>query len=291
MDDGSWIDTRAQSSHMVDTLIDNLIYSYERFGLVVGGPKLTQLNMLKRHFHGMSIHDLTCDDILSFAAQRRKRVAASTLQYQIYYFKQAIAHSRIRTETDAIGMAISELKLKKIIMGSTRRDRRLEKGEYDRLIAAVSPRSPWIHAAIDIAIASSMRQGEIHALKWSMIDQDKGIITLWRKDKFSEGGKKKAKIPLLKGVREALLRHQNNFGKADTLLTVMRAQAISDAFAKLCKKAGIDDLHFHDLRHEGISRMFERGMTVAQVRLVSGHSSLDQLSRYVNLRAEDLSDM
>lgn len=291
MDDGSWIDTRAQPSHMIGEIIDNLIFSYERFGIEVPGPKLTPLNILKRHFHGVSIHDLTCDDILSFAAERRKIVVASTLQYQLYYFKQAISHSRIRTETDAIGMAISELKLKKIIMGSTRRDRRLETGEYEKLVAAILPQSRWLHAAIDIAIASSMRQGEIHALKWSMIDQDKGIITLWRKDKFSEGGKKKAKIPLLKGVREALVRHQNNFGKADILFKVKRAASISDAFAKLCKKAGIDDLHFHDLRHEGISRMFERGMTVAQVRLVSGHSSLDQLSRYVNLRAEDLSDM
>ena len=288
MDNGSWIDTRAQDSHIIDHIIDQLIYSYTRFGLEVCGPKLGQLNMLKRHFQGQSIHDLTADDILDFAADRRKEVAASTLQYQIYYFKQALTHSRIRTEVDAIDIAITELKKKKIIMGSEERDRRLEKGEYEVLMGAVGPqRSRYLAAAIDIAIESGMRQGEIHALKWSMIDFDKGLITLWRKNKHAEGGKKKAIIPLLKGVREALVRHQNVLGKADVLFEVQRAASISDAFAKLRKKVGIHDMHFHDLRHEAISRLFESGMSVAQVRLISGHSSLDQLSRYVNLRAED----
>jgi integrase len=292
MDNGSWIDTRAQDSHIIDHIIDQLIYSYTRFGLEVCGPKLGQLNMLKRHFQGQSIHDLTADDILDFAADRRKEVAASTLQYQIYYFKQALTHSRIRTEVDAIDIAITELKKKKIIMGSEERDRRLEKGEYELLMGAVGPqRSRYLAAAIDIAIESGMRQGEIHALKWSMIDFDKGLITLWRKNKHAEGGKKKAIIPLLKGVREALVRHQNVLGKADVLFEVKRAASISDAFAKLRKKVGIYDMHFHDLRHEAISRLFESGMSVAQVRLISGHSSFDQLSRYVNLRPEDLVDL
>jgi len=54
---------------------------------------------------------------------------------------------------------------------------------------------------------------------------------------------------------------------------------------------GIEDLRFHDLRHEAISRMFERGMQVEQVRVISGHRTLDQLSRYINLRAEDLAGL
>ena len=119
----------------------------------------------------------------------------------------------------------------------------------------------------------------------------KGLLPYGVKTSTLKVGKRKAKIPLLKGVREALLRHQNVLGKDDVLFEVKRAASISDAFAKLRKKVGIHDLHFHDLRHEAISRLFERGMSVAQVRLISGHSSLDQLSRYVNLRAEDLSDM
>ena len=113
-----------------------------------------------------------------------------------------------------------------------------------------------------------------------------------RKDKKSIGGKKKAVIPLFKGVREVLLSGQNYFGKADTLFHVNNAASISDKFALVCKEANIHDLTFHDLRHEALSRMFEiKKMTLEQVQVVSGHSSFDQLSRYVNLRPEDLVDL
>jgi len=47
---------------------------------------------------------------------------------------------------------------------------------------------------------------------------------------------------------------------------------------------GIDDLHFHDLRHDGISRLFEMGKTIPQAAGVSGHRSWSSLKRYSHLR-------
>jgi len=289
MDNGSWIDARESRSVLIEHIVDDLVYSYERFGLEVAGPKLGQLNQIKEYFHGVSIHDLTFDDVLDFAAFRLETIAASTLQTQMYYLKQAVTNSRIKTEQPVVDMAIDELKKKKLIMGSVRRDRRLEPGEYETLMEAAE--GHWISAAIDLAVESGMRQGEIHALKWSDIDENKGVIHLMRKDKGAEGGKSKCDIPLLQGVREALLRSSNVLGQGPNLISVKRAASISDKFARMTAKLGIDDLRFHDLRHEAISRMFERGMRVEQVRVVSGHRTLDQLSRYVNLRAEDLAGM
>jgi integrase len=60
--------------------------------------------------------------------------------------------------------------------------------------------------------------------------------------------------------------------------------AISAAFTRACKLLGIDDLHFHDLRHEGISRLFEMGKTIPQVAAVTGHRSWSSLKRYSHLR-------
>ena len=289
MDNGSWIDTRESRSVLIEHIVDDLVYSYERFGLEVAGPKLGQLNQIKEYFQGVSIHELTFDNVLDFAAFRLQTVSASTLQTQMYYLKQAVTNSRIKTEQPVVDMAIDELKKKKLIMGSVRRDRRLEPGEYETLMEAAE--GHWISAAIDIAVESGMRQGEIHALKWSDIDTNKGVIQLMRKDKDAEGGKSKCYIPLLQGVREALLRSSNVLGQGPNLISVKHAASISDKFARMTATLGIDDLRFHDLRHEAISRMFERGMRVEQVRVVSGHRTLDQLSRYVNLRAEDLAGM
>lgn len=289
MDDGSWIDTRGSRSTAIDDLADELIHSYERFGIEVAGPKLGQLNQIKEYFRGVSLHDLTIDDLLDFAAHRRKTVCASTLQTQMYYIKQIVQNSRINTEHPVVDQAIDELKKKRIIMGTRRRDRRLGPGEYDALINEAGKH--WIGTAIDLAVESAMRQGEIHRLKWSDIDEDLGVIHLWRKDKTAEGGRSKHKIPLLKGVREALVRARNKTRQGDNLFHVKNSEAISDKFARMTRKIGIDDLRFHDLRHEAISRMFERGMRVEQVRVVSGHRTLDQLSRYINLRAEDLTGL
>lgn len=289
MDNGSWIDTRGSRSVFIEDIVDDLVYSYERFGLEVAGPKLGQLNQIKEYFHGVSIHDLTFDGVLDFAAFRLETIAESTLQAQMYYLKQAVTNSRIKTELPVVDMAIDELKKKKLIMGSKRRDRRLEPGEYEALMDQAA--GHWISAAIDLAVESAMRQGEIHALKWSDINESKGVIRLMRKDKHAETGQSAQQIPLLKGVREALLRSQNVFGQGPNLIPVERAASISDKFAKMTKKLGIDDLRFHDLRHEAISRLFEKGMRVEQVRVVSGHRTLDQLSRYVNLRPADLAGM
>ena len=60
--------------------------------------------------------------------------------------------------------------------------------------------------------------------------------------------------------------------------------AIGAAFTRACKLLAIDDLHFHDLRHDGISRRSEMGKTIPQAAVVSGHRSWSSLKRYSHLR-------
>jgi integrase len=59
---------------------------------------------------------------------------------------------------------------------------------------------------------------------------------------------------------------------------------ISAAFPCACQLLGIGDLHFHDLRHEGVSRLFEMGWNIPHVAAVSGHRSWVSLKRYTHLR-------
>jgi integrase len=56
----------------------------------------------------------------------------------------------------------------------------------------------------------------------------------------------------------------------------------------LVRRAGIEDLNLHDLRHEAITRFFERGLNVVEVAAISGHRELKMLQRYTHLRASDL---
>jgi len=54
------------------------------------------------------------------------------------------------------------------------------------------------------------------------------------------------------------------------------------------RRAGIEDLRFHDLRHEAVSRFFEMGLNVPEVALISGHKDYRMLARYTHMTAEKL---
>jgi integrase len=57
---------------------------------------------------------------------------------------------------------------------------------------------------------------------------------------------------------------------------------------RACREAGIANLHFHDLRHEATSRLFEKGLSHFEVMAVTGHSSTQMLRRYCHFRPEEL---
>ena len=61
------------------------------------------------------------------------------------------------------------------------------------------------------------------------------------------------------------------------------AEAAKLGWQRLTKRAGIEDLHFHDLRHEAVSRFFELGLTVPEVALISGHKDPRMLFRYTHI--------
>ena len=68
----------------------------------------------------------------------------------------------------------------------------------------------------------------------------------------------------------------------------IEAGTLSKYFTFTCRALSIPDLHLHDMRHEGTSRLFEAGYSIPEVALVTGHKSLAHLSRYTNLRPEDV---
>ncbi|MGA7069471.1 MAG: tyrosine-type recombinase/integrase [Pseudolabrys sp.] len=72
------------------------------------------------------------------------------------------------------------------------------------------------------------------------------------------------------------------------LVFPMSDNSVRLAFERLRARAKMPDFHFHDLRHEAITRLFERGLNIAEVSAISGHKELRMLQRYTHLRAVDL---
>jgi len=164
-------------------------------------------------------------------------------------------------------------------VADTARDRRLRAGELPRLEAACKAGPAWLWPAVEFAIESAMRRSEIAALRWSWIDADRQIATFPRTKTTGA-----VEIPLVGRSLDVLSRVEY---RGDVVFGIT-ADAISRAFWQACKAARIFGLRFHDLRHEATSRLFEAGYSIAEVRVVTRHKSLAMLSRYTNLRAEDV---
>ena len=163
------------------------------------------------------------------------------------------------------------------------RTRRLVDDEQARLLTAAAVYGGEIGLLITWAIETAMRQSEIAYMRWERIDWQTYVLTVpWQETKTSTA----RGVPLSKAalaVLDALPR------QIDGLVWGMRPGSISRAFKRVCKRAGIESLTFHDLRHEATSRLFEKqGFNAMEVYSITGHKSMQMLKRYTHLRAEDL---
>lgn len=82
----------------------------------------------------------------------------------------------------------------------------------------------------------------------------------------------------------------NTLPVTDERILPYNAESVSAAFQRACNRLGIVDLHFHDLRHEGITRLFESGLSIEEVAMISGHRSWAMLRRYTHLSATTLAE-
>lgn len=134
---------------------------------------------------------------------------------------------------------------------------------------------------IKIALETAMRQGEILSLCWEDVDIKKRLVHL----KDTKNGSNRD-VPLSLKAVECL----RSLGvRSDGQVFSYSAKGLKSVWRQMVLKLNIDDLHFHDLRHEAISRLFELGtLDMMEIAAISGHKSLSMLKRYTHLKAARL---
>jgi len=160
------------------------------------------------------------------------------------------------------------------------RDRRLQKGEEEALLKEAKEYGGLIGDIILIALETGARRGEIVEMQWTNINFSKRTIIL-RDTKNSDD----REVPLsTKALKVIKSQPRNINGRVFPI----RGDSITQAFTRVCAKAKLTDLRFHDLRHEATSRFFEKGFETMEVSAITGHKDLAMLKRYTHLKAEDL---
>jgi integrase len=163
------------------------------------------------------------------------------------------------------------------------RMRILSKKEEIKLLEVCSePERAHLRPLVIFALDTAMRKGEILKLKWSDVDFDQNVI--WAEGKNTKTLKPRI-VPLTSRLKTELLELWLKSDK-NPEKDLFPIKEMKRAFGTACRKAGIEDFRFHDLRHTATTRMQAVLKDSAKTMKITGHTQMKTFQRYNNIDVE-----
>jgi Phage integrase family. len=245
----------------------------------------------------IALAEITASDILNYLRKRHDEDNAkpATVLQDLAYIRVLAKYARVAWSIpvnlqeieDASGVA-SQLG---IVDRSTCRDRRPTYDELQKICSykhrekngkgRMSEFKTPLDDIVLFAVFSARRLGEIVRLEWNDLDALKGTILV--KDMKHPRKKIGNNMTLFLPRRAIKLIEKQPKVEGESRIFPYAESTIGAAFQRACRWADIEDLTFHDLRHEGVSHLFELQLSVPEVSMVSGHRSWSNLARYTHL--------
>jgi len=248
--------------------------------------------LLKNHPNlcNIDLTDLTPKDMTGYRDLRLQSVGPNSVRLELGIISSVL--NEAKKEWHVPNMRNVVLEIKRPSSKGTQRDRRLEEDfcEEERLFDVVAKhRNPAMRSIIELAIFTAMRQGEIlHKMYWQNInffDDEKGIkrgVVRLEDTKSGTHEVRSRNVPLSPSAVISLERYGiKKRGK----VFKYTSSGFRSSWRQVKIKVGLHNFHFHDLRHEAVSRLFEQGLMVMAVASISGHSSFAMLKRYTHQKA------
>jgi integrase len=265
------------------TTLKQLLERYER---EVSSKKRTTAdkqyikNIMKHDFIHKVLAHISSSDIASFRDERLKTISGSSVNRELSIISDCI--KKAMTEWSCY---INENPVKSGLRceENPRRVRRLEAGEYEKLMSSCKKNRAFWCPIIDFAIHSAMRRGELLEITWNMVHLDKKYITLPEEITKTKRIRNVPLQPKSLEILRSLPRSLN--GKVFPI----GIKNFERSWTAICKRSGVKGLRFHDLKREAISRLFEKGLSVSEVQLFCGNS-LSSLSVYTQHNSTTLAD-
>ncbi|WP_225086794.1 site-specific integrase [Pectobacterium colocasium] len=245
---------------------------------VIKRSRLANRNM--DEISSIDIAEYRDNRLSEFNARTQKPISANTVRLELALLSALYNLAKVEWGTCSIN-PVENVRKPTVSSGRTRR---LTTQEERQLTRYFKDKNPELLAIFQIALETGMRQGEILSLRWEYTDLRLGVAHL----PLTKNGTSRD-VPLSSKARQILCglgerpHHENGYIFSYT------SSGFKSAWRVALKALAIDDLHFHDLRHEAISRFFELGtLNVMEVATISGHKSMNMLKRYTHLRATHL---
>lgn len=272
--------TPSSYQHEMNTVADIL----RRYGATVSASKRGADReafkirvLLRAPFASVPISKLAGSMIAAYRDTRLTVVKPATVRRELALLRHCLEVARCEWGMPMRNNPFSNVKLPS---PSNSRDRRLDLESGEKLRVALQRRGPWyIGPIVHLAIETGMRRGELLALEWANLDLNKRLATLT----LTKNGHMR-RVPLTTkavAIIGALPRDGDR-------VFPLKGGTVGEAWKRLVRNAGLTGFRFHDLRHEAISRLFEMGLSVPEVALVSGHRDYRMLFRYTHIRPEDV---
>jgi len=234
------------------------------------------------------------DAVLRFISQIRQRNISDSTVRKYLMLLSAVFTTAKRRWGISLNNPIREIE---IPSNGKPRDRRVELGEFERIVESIRSNHP-IKELLILSLETACRRGELLKLLWKDVDLVNQTAIL-RDTKNSET----RIIPLSRTAINVLLTLKRTtspkvFNLSKNSVTSAwgsakkraRDQYVIDCNEKnVTPQSGyITDLRWHDLRHEGTSRLFEHGLDLMEVASITGHKTLAMLRNYTHLKAQNL---
>lgn len=278
-----------------DVNIAQIIERYlEEYGAIrrLGRTKEATLLAISKTFVGeLTAEELTSQKIIEYAQYRHKsdHVQPQTIGNDLAHLGAVLAVARpawgYNIDSTAMTDARAVLKKMNLTSVSKERDRRPTIKELESILNHYEDMKKRRKQEIDMlkivgfALFSTRRLSEITRIEWDFIDEEGQRVLI--KDMKNPGSKWGNDVWC--HVPDEAWAIMQSVPRSHYGPFPFNSRSASGSFARACKFLQIDDLHFHDLRHEGVTRLFEMGWNIPKVASVSGHRDWNSMRRYTHL--------
>lgn len=255
----------------------------ERYLLEVTPTKKSRLKeayrlhrLLKCDFVDLSLSHLRPFHIAKFRDARLKSVGTQAVRHDLNLLSNVFS-----VATREWGYALPTNPLSRLDMPaiSKPRERRVSIVEIEALLKSAEAIAPtYLPDLIFWLVETAMRKGE--ALRITEADFDPARQTILISE--SKNGLAR-RFPVSPKAAEIA---QRRFKSGETQLFPVSESLLRSHWKRILRICDCKNLHVHDLRHEGISRLFEKGLTVPEVASISGHKDIRQLARYAHANSD-----
>ena len=220
-------------------------------------------NIMRHEIVSKVLAHITTTDVAKFRDERLKTISGSSVNRKL-----SILSDCIKRAINEWGCYIRENPVKGNLRckENNKRNRRLEAGEYEKLMSSCKSNRAFWCPVIDFAIHTGMRRGELLNITWDMVQWDKKFIKL---PAHITKTNRDRNVPLQPHAIEILQNLPRSLGGKIFPIGIKNFER---SWRAICKRASITGLRFHDLKREAVSRLFEKGLSVSEVQTFVGNS-------------------